>query len=309
MDLPRHYLQGGAKYANLTTIRVSGDRFQRERWKEFLYGSRMASALGVWPWTDVFKSRETPNILLATLSAGMVGIGDRIGDEDLSNVLRSVRPDGTIVKPDVPLVPLDWTYVSDAEKKGLRVASTYTDHGKGLRTLYIFAYADSLTRADCTVPAADLGVRKKMFAYDYFVGTGRIIQSDEGVELDFKHDSCSYTIFSPIASNGIAFLGDPQKFVSNGKQRIERIAVSKGILHATILVAKGDRTITILAYSPRAPIFSLVGTVSVESNYDDASHIFRLTVRPENGLKYQVVGADSVGRIRVGLSMHSVKRR
>lgn len=53
MALPRHFLQG-ARYPNLTTIRVSGDRFGRDKWDDFLFTSRLASALGIWPWCDVF---------------------------------------------------------------------------------------------------------------------------------------------------------------------------------------------------------------------------------------------------------------
>ncbi len=44
MVLPRHLMQGGSKYSNLTTVRTSTDRFSKERWHEFLYGSVMAKA-------------------------------------------------------------------------------------------------------------------------------------------------------------------------------------------------------------------------------------------------------------------------
>ena len=81
MALPRHFLQG-ARYGNLTTIRTSGDRFTRSKWDAFLYTSRLATALGIWPWADVFMSTETDNVLIATLSAGMVGNGDKIGAEN-----------------------------------------------------------------------------------------------------------------------------------------------------------------------------------------------------------------------------------
>jgi hypothetical protein len=68
MPLPRHFLQG-TRYSNLLTIRTSGDRFKKEHWKSFLFNGRLASALGEWPWSDVFMSTETSNLLLSTLSA------------------------------------------------------------------------------------------------------------------------------------------------------------------------------------------------------------------------------------------------
>ena len=60
MPLPRHFLQG-TRYSNLLTIRVSGDRFVKGHWTSFLFNGRLASALGEWPWTDVFMSSETSN--------------------------------------------------------------------------------------------------------------------------------------------------------------------------------------------------------------------------------------------------------
>ena len=69
MALPRYFLQG-AKYSNLTTIRTSGDRFEPGKWRNFLYTSQLASALGMWPWCDVFKSSEMGNMIVSVLSAG-----------------------------------------------------------------------------------------------------------------------------------------------------------------------------------------------------------------------------------------------
>src|SRR5260370_34459689 len=63
MALPRHFLQG-ARYANLTTIRTSGDPLTRPKCHAFLYASRLASALGIWPWADVFMSTEPDDVLI-----------------------------------------------------------------------------------------------------------------------------------------------------------------------------------------------------------------------------------------------------
>ena len=139
MALPRFFLQG-SRYANLTTIRTSDDRFERSRWDNFLFVSQLARAVGIWPWADVFMSTETNNLLISDLSAGMVGIGDAIGDENKENLLRVARPDGVLVKPDESLVPVDSVYVAQANGHASpMVAWTYSDHGS-LRTAYVFAY-------------------------------------------------------------------------------------------------------------------------------------------------------------------------
>jgi hypothetical protein len=129
MALPRHFLQSSL-YSHLTSIRVSGDRFSSARWDDFLYASALASSLGIWPWSDVFMSSETDNLLLSTLSAGIVGVGDPIGAESATNLFQTIRTDGVIVKPDEPIVPIDATYIQDAQAlKQPMVASTYTDFG------------------------------------------------------------------------------------------------------------------------------------------------------------------------------------
>src|SRR5579872_1810737 len=139
LPLPSHLLQS-TQYSNLTTIRISPDRFNPAHWDRFLYGSRFAGALGIWPWADVFFSSETANLLLATLSAGPVGVGDPLGTVDAENLSRSIRKDGVIVKPDASIIPTDRSIQNDS--KGLRapmIASTYTDFGS-VKVAYIFTY-------------------------------------------------------------------------------------------------------------------------------------------------------------------------
>lgn len=140
MPLPRNYLQS-TLYDNVTHLRVSNDRFDSTKWDQFLYDSQLAASVGTWPWSDVFMSTETSNLVLSNLSAGPVGVGDPIGQQSEKNIMQVVRPDGIIVKPDVPIVPIDDTYITEATgTTPPMVASAYTDHG-GLRSAYVFAYA------------------------------------------------------------------------------------------------------------------------------------------------------------------------
>jgi Carbohydrate binding module (family 6) len=140
MPLPRNYLQS-TLYDNVTHLRVSNDRFDSTKWDQFLYDSQLAASVGTWPWSDVFMSTETTNLVLSNLSGGPVGVGDPIGQESAENIMRVVRPDGIIVKPDAPIVPTDQTYLAEAAgTTPPMVASTYTDH-HGLRSAYVFAYA------------------------------------------------------------------------------------------------------------------------------------------------------------------------
>ncbi len=63
----RDYLQGSL-YTNLMSTRTCPDVFDTNNWTTFIYGSRIAQAMGIWPWSDVFRSAATRNLLLSTLS-------------------------------------------------------------------------------------------------------------------------------------------------------------------------------------------------------------------------------------------------
>jgi hypothetical protein len=174
MALPRDYLQS-TRYDNLTTIRVSDDRFESSKWDEFLYDSQLAAALGVWPWCDVFMSTETTNLLLANLSAGPVGVGDGLGQVNPANLAQVARPDGVIVKPDVPIVPTDATYLADAAgTKPAMVAATHVEHASGLRYAYVFSYARQLTAPAGVYQAENATLSGAIAAHDNpgYTGTG-----------------------------------------------------------------------------------------------------------------------------------------
>jgi hypothetical protein len=278
MPLPRHYLQS-TRYDNVTTIRTSDDRFGRDKWDEFLYDSRLASSLGVWPWSDVFMSDELDNLLLSTLSAGPVGVGDRIGTVNRENLLRAVRADGVIVKPDVSLVPTDQTFVEDAQSlKRPMLASTYTDFGT-LKAFYVLAYARGHQKSVAFTPAS-LGLHTRTYVYDYFSHKGTILDPDKTFTESLEK-GCAYFIVVPLGQSGIAFLGDPDQFVSLGKQRISQLS-DNGRVRVTVQFAHGENSRTVHGYSPTAPVITSIRGKTGASTYDSAAHRFTVSVLPDS---------------------------
>jgi hypothetical protein len=256
MPLPRHLLQT-VEYGNVTTTRVSDDRFDRNRWDAFLYTSRLASALGVWPWADVFMSSERNNLLLATLSGGIVGIGDPLGAEDAGNLRRVMRADAVLVKPDAPLVPVDESFVAEAGQGATipMVASTYTDHG-GLRDLYVFAYARGEASQTAAFAPSSLGLAGPTYVYDYFVDAGRLLGPGERFAATVS--TGSYFIVAPVGASGMAFLGDGGEFVSLGQKRISQLS-DDGTLRASVEFAAGEQSVTLHGFAPNAPAASAAG--------------------------------------------------
>jgi hypothetical protein len=267
MATPRHFMEG-AKYGNLTSIRTSEDRFGRSRWTSFVYASRLASAVGIWPYTDVLMSTETDNLLLATLSAGPVGIGDRIGSMSTANLLRSARSDGVIVKPDVPLTPLDSSYMAASTSDGAPlVAATYSDFGAE-RPSYVFSYGPG-----AAYHPSELGFNGQVYVFDYFTGAGQIAGAGDTI-TPLQSDGWSYQVVSPVGISGIAVIGDIGQFVTLGKKRIAALS-DDGVVHLTVTFAPGETSRTITGYSPDLPRASAGRLV-----YDAGSGRFGVTVMP-----------------------------
>lgn len=279
MPLWTHIMQS-AKYDNVFAARMSNDAFQRERWDEFLFNSRVASAVGLWPFADAFKSPNIKDVLLATLAAGPVGSGDAIGTCDEMNLRRAVRTDGVIVKPDAPIVPTDQTFVAFAQSPFAPViASTYTDHA-GLRTAYVVAYARTPNAGSQIAFSADsIGVPGPAYVYDYFQNAGIVIQPGSQF-VDIVDRAGSYYLVAPIGPSGIAFLGDAGKFVSCGKKRIEQLS-DNGSLRVTVRFAPGERFLVLRMYSPARPsITAEAGTV--DQPQDRGDDLYRFVVYPSS---------------------------
>jgi hypothetical protein len=81
----------------------------------------LAHALRLAPYKDGFLSQvtehpecrfklpTTPKLeaYVSALSGGPVGLGDVVGATNKELVLRTCRPDGLLLRPQVPVVPLD----------------------------------------------------------------------------------------------------------------------------------------------------------------------------------------------------------
>ncbi|HEY3992473.1 MAG TPA: hypothetical protein VGM01_06280 [Ktedonobacteraceae bacterium] len=272
---PHHFLQS-SMYDAVVTARVSDDHFVRARWDNFLYDSRLASSLGLWPWADVFMSTQTDNLLLSTLSAGMVGVGDALGAESKTNLMQTIRTDGVIVKPDTSIVPVDATYIADAQgQNSPMVAAAYSYHNK-LTAAYVFAYSrTSPTSQTATITPASLGITGDAYVYNYFSGSGTVVKA--GQSFTSNVNAGSYFVVVPIGASGIAFLGDAGKFVSLGSKRISSLS-DDGSVHATVAFAAGEGPVTLHGYAPTQPMVVPSNGSASPVTYNPTTHLFSVTV-------------------------------
>jgi len=279
MPLPRHVLQT-VEYANVTSMRVSDDRFDRNRWDTFLYTSRLASAVGVWPWSDVYMSTERNNLLLSVLSAGVVGFGDALGAENADNLHHAARADGVLVKPDVPLVPTDASILAEAAQgnSAPMLAWTYSEHADQ-RALYVFAYARNGSSQSVSFSPSGLGVSGAAYVYDYFSGTGSVLPS--GAAYTTTASDGTYLVVAPVGPSGIALVGDAGSFATLGQKRISALS-DTGVLDATVEFAAGEQSVRLIGYAPAAPAAAATGGALDPVDYDAATGQFSISVRPDS---------------------------
>lgn len=285
MAAPADFMQG-AQYSNLTTIRTSHDRFDRSDWDMFLYDSRLASSLGIWPWTDVFRSSEQANLALSTLSAGPVGVGDSLSEIDVSDLLHAVRADGVIVKPDLTIRPLDTLYVQDASgHPGPMIASTWTQFG-ATRIGYIFAYPRK-DETESKLRPADLGYSGEVYLYNWRTHHGNATPADAESSLPFE-DGWAYYVMTPEGPSGMALLGDMEQFVTAGRARIPAFS-DDGALHITVAFTPGEQARTIAIYGPRQPAASSIDA-KLKQTYDEPDHLLFVTVdaNPKESARIEV---------------------
>lgn len=279
MPLPRCFLQG-SKYDNLTTIRTCTDRFSPDRYRDYLFNNRLASALGMWPWADVFKSREINNMILCNLSAGPVGTGDAMGKENKENIFKTIRTDGVIIKPDAPIAATDGAYLDEAQEKDAPLAATtYTDHA-GLKTIYAIAFSKS-PGASFSIPPGDLGLSGPAYAYDYFAGTGEAQKETDPLTGTVDPNGVSFYIIAPVGKSGIAFLGDKDKIVSTGKQRIASLKDEPGSLSVEVLLAPTETAVTLHGYADAAPSVNVTPGEADPVQYDATTKHFTVSIKPD----------------------------
>ena len=191
-------------------------------WTWFLGVNAMAGALGLWPFKDVFFSARGEGIdgdphpeveaLLSALSAGPVGIGDRIGRTDRDLVMRTCRADGLLVKPDRPIAALGAGLLG-APRRGeaLMWADTHSDGWRYLTALHV---------AESEAPIRDgLALEQERLVYDWRAGTAALASR---IDVSLEHRGWALYVVCPV-EDGRALIGDPAVYATMGDRRVRPI--------------------------------------------------------------------------------------
>ena len=231
-------------------MRVSDDRFDRNRWDTFLYTSRLASAVGVWPWADVFMSTRTRQPAAGDAVGGVVGVGDALGAVNADNVRRVMRADAVLIKPDVPLVPTDESIVAEAQAHQVAHGGLDVYRPRSVETLYVFAYARDGAPQSVAFSPARLGVAGATYVYDVFGDTGRVLNARRLVH-DHGRRAARTSSRRPLARRASPSWATRERSCRSGKKRISDWS-DDGTVHATVSSQAGEQAVTLHGYAPSA---------------------------------------------------------
>ena len=295
MASPADFAQA-TRLRHVTSIRTSGDHGYlvgpELLWAWFLHTNVMARALGLWPYKDVFhsaRSSETREVeaLLAALSAGPVGVGDRIGEADVELIRRTCRADGVLVRPDVPVCAIDRAAFSAPVWSGEPlVGATHTQHSVG-RWGYVASLNVAIDKQphEARVALSDLGEDRpqtdSVAVFDWRKRRVEAMPADGTYDIELEPAGWDYRVLAPILPGGVAVIGDPDLYACAGDARVADVAIDPdGSIVVTMLGA--DERVHLVGWSQSAISASAwapaAGTVQVASTYDTETGIWDLAV-------------------------------
>lgn len=213
----------------VTSVRTSGDSGYVVGpgflWGWFLLVNAMARALGLVPFKDVFLAsgpHAEMEALLSSLSAGPVGIGDRLGRADPAIVAPCHRADGLLVKPDEPVAALDRCFAASwplGTTPRLLAGEAVTRHAAG-----VWRYV-AVANPSADGPVRDGLTRDELggdLAWDW--RERRFVRADELREIALEPLAWRYFVVPPLLANGrLAIVGDPRLHATAGDARIAEV--------------------------------------------------------------------------------------
>jgi hypothetical protein len=228
-------------------------------WKHLLFTSAFYGAVGIWPSRDNIQTVADPNafedVLLANLLGGEIQLGHRIGECNFNLVRMTYREgDELILKADHPIVPLDRCYM-----EGCAVGYS-TSERNGQKWFYVLSLPTAgFLRA---FSVSDLGVGGQWAVYNFDTRWVSIVDASTLIPLrpEAKHE---YEVVAPILANGMAVIGDTEKFVTMADMRIASVEATPQGVRVGVVSNQEWNPVTV-GYAGQRPAGVEVGNVKLE---------------------------------------------
>ena len=227
-------------------------------------------------------SRDRRDLLLSVLSGEPVGIRDRLGHLDATNIRWATRAGGRLVQPALPLTPPDQTMFIDAlGRKEPLVASTHTR--RLVKSTLVFVYRRRADRSAVAPTPRKLGLapRGHWIGLAYFKPRGFAFSSQRPFDVRLAPRQWTYWILAPVLPSGIAVLGDLRQAVPGSAERLVHLSPLRSPADAARLAvrfAAGEKTVPLTFFSRRTPQISSVGTVVPVVPCRRLAHLYRVSM-------------------------------
>ncbi|HVX18229.1 MAG TPA: hypothetical protein VHA73_09365 [Acidimicrobiales bacterium] len=288
--------------SQVTSVRTCGDHgyiaTPGQLWAWFCVTNALARGLGLMPFKDVFRAdpevagdNGEPEALLAALSTGPVGLGDRVGRMDPGLALRTCRADGRLIKPRVPVAATGASmFANTAFEPALMVAECHSDHPAGRWTYALALHchpSDDAVAGD--VDFAQLGESSPVgdvVVWDWRAQTASKVGPGHRWPVSLGREGWAYLVLAPVLDGDLAVIGDTTKFVTAGDARIEVASLDAASGGGVRLLVKGaGERVTVTGWSAGRPS---AGDAPI--SHDPATGRWQLTVDvPERGWASVVV--------------------
>jgi len=254
-------------------------------WPQFHTVNMIAWAVGLLPFKDNFQTtpHQRPILsephgaqeaLISALSAGMVGPSDRVGTSDAALILRTCRADGLLLKPDRPATPIDAMFLPHERP----FITTTWSHREGIGVWrYVAAYSlfrggpiqrltdNFFSRINYGVPIAemfvfpervrdrridlqkDLGMESTAIAYNWRTGSAFEVEGAFDLPVLSGRADYAYFVLAPVLTNGLALIGEVEKFVTLADRRFTSIEILEDGIHVDLDGVPGE-SVTLRGY-------------------------------------------------------------
>jgi len=271
-------------------------------WKHLIFTSAFYGAVGIWPSRDNIQTMADPNayedVLLANLLGGEIQLGHRVGECNFELLRKTYREgDGLILKPDRPISPLDRCYLEGR-------AVGYTESNKNGRSWYYVLSLPSAGYLPEFCPA-DLGGASRWVVYNFETRVAFIKDPSSPIPLEreAKHE---YFVVAPLLDNGMAVIGDVEKFVAMADMRIASVEAAPEGVRVGVISNQQWNPVTV-GFAAQRPAGVEVGDAKLE----EVSSLDRLRAAPSGWFcDYQTklwhVKVDFAGAVNMETRVFSI---
>jgi uncharacterized protein (AIM24 family) len=113
----------------------------------------------------------------------------------------------------------------------------------------------------------------------------------------------AFYVVAPVGESGIAFLGDSEKFVGTGRQRIALLHDEPGKLTVNVVFAEKETAVTLHGFAAAAPKLQVESGQAGTVRYDAATGHFSVEIKPGPKTPIDHSTGDPVRQVTVVFEM------